>query len=88
MEQHSRNSLETTYSLKCYTFQFTHIATSASINKAITRENDFLPYVCVNPLLLTFGIGGSRTSVTFKMEFILKKSQQLEAYYCYKSSFL
>ena len=59
------------YSLRCYTFKFIHVATSGGINKAITRENDCLPFVYFVLLLLAFRIGGSRTSLTFKMEFIL-----------------
>ena len=44
------------YCLRCYTYKFIHIASSAGINKAITCENDCLPYVCfvLLFLLLTF----------------------------------
>ena len=49
---HSRSSLLGNILFKIYIFKFIHIASSADINKAITRENDCLPYACFVLLFL------------------------------------
>ena len=51
-ELHSENSLQKINSLKSHNCKFIHIASSTDINKAITHENNCLPYVCFVLLFL------------------------------------
>ena len=64
---------------KIYNFKFIHIASSADINKAITCENDCLPYVCFVLLHLPLALVDLGLLQHLRWSALCDKSQQLEA---------
>ena len=64
---------------RCYVFKFFHIATGPGINKAITHENDCLPYMCFVLLFLPLALVDLGPLQHLKEGVFCDKSQRLEA---------